>query len=310
MKNKNKVSSNEEWHQAFKALELAMDGEDIKRNLNKVIKVMAGFTESEDIQIYKYNKDTKRVSNYLSLKDKSGNNNSIIRNYILHGNYDGFIGDDKDIKITINEVDTKYDKYVILVKNKNDLNDQLNRMHIKVIRRVFKLLLEKLEERENLRRAYLTDVDTGLGNRAYYTETARKMVARNEEITYAIVDLFRLKYINDNFSHVKGDEYIKTAANILKEQFPQDKQLFRIGGDEFAVLSFRMSKEKMRRLLRQADLKLSKETLGLELETPLHLNYGVVREKGDIDKLSYDAEQELHQSKGKLYSKYKVNRRT
>ena len=41
--------------------------------------------------------------------------------------------------------------------------------------------------------------------------------------------------VNDAFGHDKGDEYIRAAADAIRDSFPRG-QVFRIGGDEFAVI--------------------------------------------------------------------------
>lgn len=79
---------------------------------------------------------------------------------------------------------------------------------------------------------------TGVGNRmAFRKAMEEKNKTLPEEGTIGIVmcDLNNLKMVNDVFGHRSGDEYIRTAAGMLQECFPEG-QVFRIGGDEFTVL--------------------------------------------------------------------------
>lgn len=50
------------------------------------------------------------------------------------------------------------------------------------------------------------------------------------------IDLDGLKYINDNFGHIEGDNAIKSAAKILDESKPDSGIAARTGGDEFVVI--------------------------------------------------------------------------
>lgn len=50
------------------------------------------------------------------------------------------------------------------------------------------------------------------------------------------VDLDGLKQINDVAGHHEGDRYICAASDLLARNLPPDGVLYRIGGDEFAVL--------------------------------------------------------------------------
>ena len=58
-----------------------------------------------------------------------------------------------------------------------------------------------------------------------------------EELAFAIgvFDCDSLKQINDRYGHDKGDIYLKKAAHIICEVF-KHSPVFRMGGDEFAVI--------------------------------------------------------------------------
>jgi len=59
----------------------------------------------------------------------------------------------------------------------------------------------------------------------------------NKEKIYIIgFDLNDLKYVNDTFGHLAGDEYIKSAANIVNNVFGDIGSTYRTGGDEFITI--------------------------------------------------------------------------
>ena len=64
----------------------------------------------------------------------------------------------------------------------------------------------------------------------------------NAGIVYA--DLNGLKTVNDTDGHYAGDLLLKDAALMLQRHFP-DCEIFRAGGDEFMVLSVKMSEEQL-----------------------------------------------------------------
>lgn len=51
-----------------------------------------------------------------------------------------------------------------------------------------------------------------------------------------MVDVDRLKHINDAEGHAAGDEAIRTVANAIRKRIRADDLLFRWGGDEFLVI--------------------------------------------------------------------------
>ena len=77
-----------------------------------------------------------------------------------------------------------------------------------------------------------------LGNR--YLNGHRE---KGDTVYVAYLDLDRLKYINDQFGHGQGDLAIKAVANAMKEFFPQESLLFRLGGDEFLAICSGLSEE-------------------------------------------------------------------
>lgn len=70
-----------------------------------------------------------------------------------------------------------------------------------------------------------------------YIETLQERVDTNEQFEFAIgvFDCNNLKQINDRHGHDKGDEYLKGASRLICRVF-QHSPVFRVGGDEFAVI--------------------------------------------------------------------------
>jgi diguanylate cyclase (GGDEF)-like protein len=99
------------------------------------------------------------------------------------------------------------------------------------------MAIYKKQAEEHLIFASTHDELTGLYNRAYYeTEISRLSARRDEPVGVIMVDIDGLKYVNDRYGHVTGDELIRASAEILKSAFRVNDVVARIGGDEFAVL--------------------------------------------------------------------------
>jgi diguanylate cyclase (GGDEF)-like protein len=56
-----------------------------------------------------------------------------------------------------------------------------------------------------------------------------------------VLDVDRLKPINDSFGHAAGDEVLKTIASTLTRQIRASDVVGRLGGDEFALLLWNLS---------------------------------------------------------------------
>lgn len=82
-----------------------------------------------------------------------------------------------------------------------------------------------------------TDVMTGAKNRAYFEECIKEFYQK-DYLPLGIImgDANGLKLVNDSLGHKEGDRLLKELADILKEVAGDKGQVFRIGGDEFAIL--------------------------------------------------------------------------
>lgn len=103
--------------------------------------------------------------------------------------------------------------------------------------------LKSFEMRETLaelRRLSITDPLTGLYNRRHFMDVLGREVARHrrhgQPLTLLFLDLRNLKQINDTLGHPVGDRALCGVADVLRRRLRRTDYVFRIGGDEFAVL--------------------------------------------------------------------------
>jgi len=84
------------------------------------------------------------------------------------------------------------------------------------------------------------DALTRLLHRGRFDELGEEAVAAScstgKPLTLLIIDVDHFKSINDRFGHSEGDRVLKGVAELLTRAVGQDDLVFRIGGEEFAVL--------------------------------------------------------------------------
>jgi len=82
-----------------------------------------------------------------------------------------------------------------------------------------------------------TDIDTGLPNRTAFEVTARGLLdSTGAPWTLGYLDFDHFTLVNDTASHAAGDALIKAVASLLGTSLYPGDRVFRIGGDEFALL--------------------------------------------------------------------------
>jgi diguanylate cyclase (GGDEF)-like protein len=97
-----------------------------------------------------------------------------------------------------------------------------------------------------LEQASVTDPLTGLGNRRALIKEMPQLLAQLAEarrktggiarLTLMLVDLDRLKSINDEHGHEAGDVALEAVAKLLKRCLRDSDRVVRWGGDEFVVV--------------------------------------------------------------------------
>ena len=72
-----------------------------------------------------------------------------------------------------------------------------------------------------------------LYNRSGFEKVLNTKMDRKKPFYIIVFDLDKTKLINDNFGHLKGDQYIVKTAKIIKNQIGENGFVGRTGGDEF-----------------------------------------------------------------------------
>lgn len=98
-----------------------------------------------------------------------------------------------------------------------------------------KTLQRQLEE------ASLRDPLTNCFNRRFLERTAQRMAGRKPGKhqpgpAIALIDIDHFKQINDTQGHVAGDRVLVRIADIIRQKAEAEDLLFRVGGEEFALI--------------------------------------------------------------------------
>lgn len=102
----------------------------------------------------------------------------------------------------------------------------------------------------SLRNMSNTDFLTGVQNRNAFELSLGNLENTPEKTHMAFLsaDMDRLKHVNDTYGHAAGDEYIRFGCRVIQSVLPDRGILYRIGGDEFAVLMRDSSEEEAKAL--------------------------------------------------------------
>lgn len=105
----------------------------------------------------------------------------------------------------------------------------------------FAVIVSDITDRKNKEKNMLYfsyhDYLTGLYNRRFYEEELKRLdTERNLPLSIVMGDVNGLKYINDTFGHLMGDDLLMKVADSIKKACRSDDIIARLGGDEFVIL--------------------------------------------------------------------------
>lgn len=140
-------------------------------------------------------------------------------------------------------------------------------------------ILIEYDEFKKLQINAATDALTGLHNRRLFDESFDRELNRakryGHQLAVVILDLHKLKEVNDRYGHLQGDQVLQIAAATLRKTLRASDLAFRIGGDEFAVLLPQTDPEQALTLCRRVRSQYESELHPLTLDVGVTLDFGV-----------------------------------
>jgi diguanylate cyclase (GGDEF)-like protein len=165
-------------------------------------------------------------------------------------------------------------------------------------------ILMEYDDLKKLQINAATDALTGLYNRRLFDEYFDKELNRakryGQQLSVVILDLHKLKEVNDRHGHLQGDQVLQLAAATLRKTLRASDFAFRIGGDEFSLLLPQTEPEQAMTLCRRVRAHYENDVRPLKLTVGVTLDFGIAVHPVDGDQKSalLDlADQRLYQLK-------------
>ena len=145
------------------------------------------------------------------------------------------------------------------------------------------------------------DALTYLYNRKTYFEDVSRSFSKVSGVI--LFDMNGLKQINDNLGHEEGDKAIVTIANAISVSILKDMSAYRMGGDEFVVLSVFSGEKSL--------LQVAEKVRTIVDKAGYSVSFGVAyrQEKETRKELINRAETEMYKSKELYYQTNHIERR-
>ena len=116
-----------------------------------------------------------------------------------------------------------------------------------------------LEQQRRLEASATMDSLTGIGNRRAFDMQVHKLWENRMPCTVAFIDMDDLKACNDHAGHKEGDHYIQRVSSLLEGVCMENEHVFRIGGDEFVIISPWATEHDLEQRLQEASDRFVKD---------------------------------------------------
>ncbi|MFO7819763.1 MAG: diguanylate cyclase [Halanaerobacter sp.] len=167
--------------------------------------------------------------------------------------------------------------------------------------------INEIKKREaRIRYLSFHDELTGLYNRRYFeNELERLDDSRRVPISIIVGDLDQLKYINDNYGHKVGDEFLVACAEAFNEVTRSEDIVARIGGDEFSVILPDTSADLAGKVCNRIKTECEEVNKSDELQEDLKISLGYSTKLKEEDSL----EEVFNQADHRMYDDKKEHRK-
>lgn len=161
------------------------------------------------------------------------------------------------------------------------------------------------QERQLLERNAYIDPLTNLGNRNGFDRHVEQLWRKGDPFTCAYIDIDHLKHCNDRFGHAEGNRYILSICRTLSETMEHDEMLFRIGGDEFVLISLSANEIELEQRLEQVRTRLIEASSGGKAPMIGSFSFGCSR----VDPLAGDTRRQMTMDADRKMYRYKLMHR-
>ena len=160
-----------------------------------------------------------------------------------------------------------------------------------------RVVINKIEDRkQNFKNLAYQDALTSAYSRQYFLDWQKRHHDQNNHYILVMIDIDKLKTINDTYGHKTGDLVLQTVVHTIQDNLRTDDIVIRYGGDEFLVLFRNISIETAHQIMNRVEIELGQtDVQSINIE----ISYGITKIDNikTIDEAIKQADAKMYQGK-------------
>ncbi|MBQ7671147.1 MAG: GGDEF domain-containing protein [Clostridia bacterium] len=137
-------------------------------------------------------------------------------------------------------------------------------------------------QKRKLTHAATHDALTGVFNRAGYDKIIASIY--NDNYAVLMIDIDGFKSINDTCGHAEGDRALTAVVEEIKKNFREDDNICRVGGDEFVVFMYHITKRnETKTMIRRKIININHSLRSLDVGASVSISAGAAFAHEDED---------------------------
>lgn len=165
-----------------------------------------------------------------------------------------------------------------------------------------KLNRSKVTYAHQMEELAVKDGMTGLYNKSKYLKMITDYYPQCDKVAVIFWDINNLKITNDTIGHEAGDSLIRTVANSIQQLTSKSSNAFRIGGDEFVMITDNAKEDTVNNILTDWNNIITEISASYpyEISASVGSSYGPGHQ---IDDLIKEADHNMYLEKRKFHNK-------
>ena len=168
--------------------------------------------------------------------------------------------------------------------DKNNTFDDVDLHLLDFIKKQIEKAIKEYRKYSKIKKDSTVDSLTGIPNRRQLLNVLPKYQEQAEfdqsNFYFVLLDMDKLKFVNDSYGHLYGDEIIKTFASVISKSIRATDFVARIGGDEFVTIFYDIDIDIVKKRIHNWEKHFTKYPILIDnQEVYLDFSYGIASYK-------------------------------